>query len=516
VVTYHLDLADRHGEGPWLSCVTGWISADRGNALTALGLRVDAGTVVRCLYPFHQGNAPSDLVREGGGAFTSFCVLLPSELAVPANRLVLVAMIAPGGGAPEPWRIELSTATGRTRQARLTGQDRLAETPDFEEIPAAKAGPLLEERLVDRLARQRWLTLRLDLINKCNLRCVMCHYSDDSISKRPARRLSPEEFGAFFAPIAPAVRDVVLSCADEPLMSPHFEAILAELSRGDPEVRIRFCTNAMLLGEKTAAAIIAARTYLVMFSFDGVTSSTLHRIRVGSDYRRIIRNILGLKRLRAASGLPRPRFVFNYVMLASNIHEAPHFVHMAKRLGGDYIDFRLVVPGDFYSIGHEMLEGCPGKFDYYRERILAAADAAGIEVLIPDAFGASERHNPLGDPPCSLEEFDAALLALGEEPGRDPENPRIPEPLAAERAFEAAHVYCDRPFSEVMIRDQKDVYPCPWHREKLGELDGATSMDAIFFGEKFRNLRLAMLDPRGAPGCAGCPIKSQHLPTRMM
>jgi len=516
IVHYHLDIVDRHDKSSFLSCVTGWIAAERGFLITALGLRIGFHDVVACRFPFHQGNVPTDLVREGDAAFTSFSVLLPREFAVASDRLNFVALIARDGEEPKAWAIEVAPMIGRTRQIRLNPDNRLEFAPDFSAIANADTGPLLEGRLLNQLARQRWLTLRLDLINKCNLRCVMCHYSNDEISKRPAQRISPEQFGAFFAPIAPAVRDVVLSCADEPLMSPHFEAILGELAARDPEVRVRFCTNAMLLSEKIAQAIIAAHTYLVMFSFDGVTSATLHRIRVGSDYRRIIGNILRLKRLRAASGLDRPRFVFNFVMLASNIHEAPQFVHMAKRLGGDYIDFRLVVPGDFYSIEHEMLENCPAKFDYYRERILAAADAAGMEVCIPPAFNSGLRHNPLADPKCTLEEFDAVLTALGEEPGRDPEAPRRPEAKVSERIFEAAHFYCDRPFSEVMIRNQKDVYPCPWHKEKLGELDGTSTLEEIFFGEKFRNLRLAMLDPQGAPGCAGCPIKSQHLPTRML
>ena len=50
---------------------------------------------------------------------------------------------------------------------------------------------------IARCAR-RELTLRLDIINKCNLRCVMCHFSDDAIFKRPTSQLTGEQFKALF------------------------------------------------------------------------------------------------------------------------------------------------------------------------------------------------------------------------------------------------------------------------------------------------------------------------------
>jgi MoaA/NifB/PqqE/SkfB family radical SAM enzyme len=258
-----------------------------------------------------------------------------------------------------------------------------------------------------------------------------------------------------------------------------------------------------------------------MLSFDSVTSATLHRIRVGSDYRRILKNILGLRRERAKSGGISPRFVFNFVMMDSNIHEAPLFVALAKRLGGDAIDFRHVVKFDLYDIEDEMLGNYKPKYNFYRERIGRAAAASGIEVFIPPPFATAGKYDPSGDPACSLEEFKAELRALGEatEVGDEPaEGSASAGPAAAprERISESAHFFCDRPFSEVMIRDQRDVYPCPWHREKMGVLDGSTNLQEIFFGENFRRVRLAMLDPHGAPGCAGCPIKANQLPTRRL
>ncbi|MSU69188.1 MAG: radical SAM protein [Opitutaceae bacterium] len=512
----HLDIVDRHLASTALSCLTGWIVSEQGHEVVGLGLRLDEQTVVRCNYPFARSDIRDSVALAGSEALIGFNAVLPERLGFAPARLTFVVLVAADDGEPRPFTFTFDREAGHTCEFLLSDETALPVTPEFTVLPPAEVGSVLESRLFDHLASRRHITLRLDLINKCNLRCVMCHYSNEAFSKRPAQRIAPEQFAAFFDPIAPATRDVVLSCGDEPLMSPHFETIIRELAQRDPEVRIRFCTNGMLLSDKLAAAIIAANVYMVMFSFDGVRPETLHRIRVGSDFCRIIKNVLHLKALRAKSGRPAPRFVFNFVMLESNIHEAPLFVDVAKRLGGSYIDFRHVVPFDFYDIEHEMLEHSKPKYNHYRERIVAAAKAAGIDLYIPPPFATAGRHIPADDPAVNLDEFNELLRSLGEDPLIDPEPAHPVEAALHQPVHESAHFFCDRPFSEVMIREQQDVYPCPWHKEKMGTLDGSTTLEEIFFGEKFRNVRLAMLDPHGAPGCANCPIKENYLPTSLL
>jgi len=500
----HLDIVDRHLATPALSCLTGWIIAAPGHEVVGLGLRLSDGTVLRGNYPFHRGDTREATELSGAEALTGFNFLLPERLQVQGAGLTFVALIAADDGEPRAYAIPMDRQPGLTKDLRLTAENALPNVPQFVAPDPGEVGALLENRLFDQLAGRRHLTLRMDLINKCNLRCVMCHYSNEDFAKRPAQRIAPEQFASFFDLIAPITRDVVLSCGDEPLMSPHFEAIVRHLAIRDPEVRIRFCTNGMLLSEKIAEAIIAANTYLVMFSFDGIRSETLHRIRVGSDFRRIIKNVLHLKKLRDRSGRAEPRFVFNFVMLESNIHEAPLFVEVARRLGGHSIDFRHVVPFDFYDIEHEMLEHFKPKYNFYRERIVAAAEAAGMELYIPPPFDTAARHNPAADPVANLDEFHALLRELGEDPAgaAAPAQPAVA--AGRDPVHESAHFFCDRPFSETMIHEQQHVYPCPWHREKMGTLDGNTTLEEIFFGENFRRLRLAMLDPHGAPGCGSC------------
>jgi hypothetical protein len=62
----------------------------------------------------------------------------------------------------------------------------------------------------------------------------MCHYNNKAYAQKPVRKISLEEFQRFFEPLAPDVGEVLLSCADEPLLSPAFPEVLRYLAQKHP------------------------------------------------------------------------------------------------------------------------------------------------------------------------------------------------------------------------------------------------------------------------------------------
>jgi len=92
-------------------------------------------------------------------------------------------------------------------------------------------------------------------------------------AKRAGPAHPPEQFAAFFDPIARSRADVVLSCgrraADVAALRDDHPDSPRAIRGADP-----FCTNGMLLSDKLAEAI-SPRHYMVMFSFDGIRSETL-------------------------------------------------------------------------------------------------------------------------------------------------------------------------------------------------------------------------------------------------
>jgi len=304
----------------------------------------------------------------------------------------------------------------------------------------------------------------------------------------------------------------MLSCGDEPLTSRFLPDILRYLAEEHPEVATEFCTNALLMRAPIRNLIMETGVARLLFSMDAVSKPLLESIRVGCRYEQLVGNIMALRDLKAQYGSQIPSFIFNFVMMNKNIHEAPAFVRVAKTLGAESIDFRHMVPiGTWFPPG-EMLSDQPARYNYYRERIVAEAIAHEVNYLLPPPFETDEQWLPQNEPEVSFSDFDSVVAD-----GSSGERLKLPMrkalgDLEGSVAHEFSTTFCNRPFSEIMIRDQEEVLPCPWHRKTLGRLSEGKSLSQIFLGEDFAALRRNILRPEGDPDCAGCPIKTLHLP----
>ncbi len=411
----------------------------------------------------------------------------------------LVLVVTGGLGFRGRLRLRFDPTTNDVQQAVLDNRKTIS----------GFSARTLEQRLDECLAAKPGLVFRLDIINKCNLRCVMCRYSDPSFGLRPTRKMTPEQFQHIFEDIAPYTRGVMLSCADEPLMSNHFSDIVTYLADEHPHVEISLCTNAMLMNARVRRVLVAKGVANVFFSMDGVYKQTLERIRVGSKYQRIAANILALRDLKRESGSERPAVIMNFVMMDDNIHEAPAFVELASRLGACLIDFRHSIPNEYLDVPGQYLVNHKAKYNHYRRKIRQEAKRHKIELILPPPFNTGESFEAGDLPAANLDEFEAVAPdpATGEVPA-----PRMVPRSPAVRGTAAevfAKTFCNRPFSELLIDDQELVKPCPWYNGHLGRLSDGKTLGEIFRGPELVRLRRNMLNPDGDYGCRGCPIKAE-------
>jgi molybdenum cofactor biosynthesis enzyme MoaA len=411
------------------------------------------------------------------------------------------------------YRVPVNLGTRDIQAVDLSEATLLAH--DDQVISELEGGAAVEDRFRRSLGKVPGLTLRLDIINKCNLRCVMCHFSDEAIFKRPTRQLTAPEFERLFEEIGASVRQVALSCGDEPLLSKHLPGILRYLAREHPHVQVEFCTNAMLLNREMRHLIMETGVARLLFSIDAVSKPLLESIRVGSRYEQVVGNILSMRRLREACGVSYPSFIFNYVMMSRNIHEAPAFVAMGRELGAESIDFRHMVPiGGNFPAG-EMLSDDAERYNFYRAQILAESGRLNVPVYLPPSLCTASDWVPAKDEPrVDWSDFER----VQRRPNDDVEQLNLPADnrfwpsWEGSVAEEFSTTFCNRPFSEIMVRDQNEVLPCAWHEKTLGYLNEGKTLAEIFHGEAFQQLRRNMLRPEGDPACANCPIKSHHLP----
>jgi MoaA/NifB/PqqE/SkfB family radical SAM enzyme len=187
----------------------------------------------------------------------------------------------------------------------------------------------------------RDLTIALDVTERCNLKCIMCHFS--TVDRLPFPPYHDYEanmplplFERIAAEYFPRAQRVALGCAAEPLMHPRFAELLAIAGRYRiPD--LWFPTNLLPLTRKTADAIARAGVRTVAVSIDGTTRETYERIRVGATWARLHEKLGMLRGVRL-------RMIFTWMQAnRAELREVPAF---ARSIGARELDVRYVSPTD--------------------------------------------------------------------------------------------------------------------------------------------------------------------------
>jgi len=383
---------------------------------------------------------------------------------------------------------------------------------DDDEVMYNDAYKKTDEAFMTTLKKHPWLTIRMDITNKCNLRCIMCHYKEEEIYSQPVKAITADELKHKLQDIAPYVSHIMLSCGFEPLMSKHFHDILNMLHTNYPHIEVAFCTNAMLLNSKVRKSIIEKDVAQVLLSLDGVTKNTVEKIRVGANFNKIISNIMALRDLKRKHNRNSPQLFMDFVLMNSNIHEASAFVEFCSILGINMIDFRHLVGNIYFSEHDEMMGNNKAKYNYYRQLIIEASKKFNIDVRLPDPFETTSEYIPEALLPIvDLSEFNAI------SPDEQTENViNTPEPIRnngheSDFAF-LSGASCLRPFNEIMIIDQEKILPCAYYSTPMGYLDEENTLYSIFLNDKYKKVRQRKMHARFDHNCLNCPIKMNLLP----
>ena len=235
-----------------------------------------------------------------------------------------------------------------------------------------------------RTLRMRYMVIRLDTTNLCNLRCKMCYYSADANRKRDD--MDPVAFRGILDQLAWRARMFYLSCATEPLMNKKF----AEFLRIIGEYNIpftSFCTNGMLLNEEHIDACIRSKISEVIFSIDGATAETYQRIRVGGKWEKLLEKVDLLAAKKRAANARYPETRVNFTCMLDNIDELPAMVQLAADHSVQRLHVRHLVPYnnelDVFKEQMTYVKAFNAKASEARQR----AQALGVALELPEPIG---------------------------------------------------------------------------------------------------------------------------------
>lgn len=189
----------------------------------------------------------------------------------------------------------------------------------------------------------RTMTVRFDINNYCNIRCVICitRYRENP----PRQVMILEDFRKIAADIFPKTRALYLSCGYEPLAVKNFPKYLAVAA--DYKIpHLSFATNAMLLTEPMCKAIIAAKVNEIVISADGATAETYEFIRTGAKFSRLLENLTRLKKMKQEAGTAASTIRMNFTYMDKNVGEILDFINIFSDLGMTMLELRPMLVED--------------------------------------------------------------------------------------------------------------------------------------------------------------------------
>jgi len=293
-------------------------------------------------------------------------------------------------------------------------------------------------------------------VTQCNLNCIHCISAHTRVS---VNRL-PET-------IKTELRRWAASGELETVSSDYSGDLLWADSRFGGELDFIFSlgtpfhidTNGVCLTRETSERLCRQKIASLNISLDAAEEYTYKRVRKGSPpLREVVANIEDFMRVRAELQVHCPVSI-SFTLMRSTLAEWADFVRLGARLGVDIVISRhleaFTAEMEKDSLWHDQ-----AAFNETREEIVALAESLGIEVTIPPPFAGISRG------------------------GR-----RI----------------CTEPWNSAVILGNGDVAACCVPGLVMGNLTEA-SMEEIWNGERYRELRATVNSATPHPVCASCPM----------
>jgi MoaA/NifB/PqqE/SkfB family radical SAM enzyme len=107
---------------------------------------------------------------------------------------------------------------------------------------------------------------------------------------------------------------------------------------------VELITNATLLTEEKARALVASGLDNLWISIDGATPESYADVRLGAELPHVIENVMRLRRLRKGGHFAKPEIDIAFVAMKRNVHELPEVLKLARRLGARQFKVSNVLP----------------------------------------------------------------------------------------------------------------------------------------------------------------------------
>ena len=239
-----------------------------------------------------------------------------------------------------------------------------------------------------KLREERFLRVKVDMVTRCQLRCVMCHFAHPEFKESPVtmeRELLEKVAGEIF----PRAHDVVLSSSAEPLLAKELPRAL-ELCREHGVPNFHFSTNCLAMTDAIMDTIIDVQMPVLTVSCDAGTKETFEKIRKPGKWEPFLRRFDIIAARKKARGSELPAVSVTCVLMRSNIREVPQMIRFFKDRGVRDMNFvHMAVIGGLGVEDEDIAVLLPVDPDASARRLHEALSTDGrhTPVVITDTFG---------------------------------------------------------------------------------------------------------------------------------
>jgi radical SAM protein with 4Fe4S-binding SPASM domain len=364
------------------------------------------------------------------------------------------------------------------------------------------------------LRTKRFLRVKLDMVGRCQLKCVMCHFAHPEFEQNPWT-MGRELLEKVAADVFPRAHDVVLSSSAEPLLAPDLPRAL-ELCREHEVPSFHFSTNAINLTPRIIHKVIDVQMPLLTISCDAGTKETFERIRTPMKWDMLMRRFDSLNAVKAERGSRYPVVSVTGVLMRSNIREMPGMVRLMHAKGVEQMNFvHMAVIGGLGN-EHESLINDPKLANDMLAETRRVAAEVGMQVMLPMPM--PEEMNAAGETLDAARSDEGGGNALTGAAGAAVSvaeylNHKNREFLLAVPPKEHHHRACYFPWFYIHVNPDGSVFPCGcWFEFSTFGTFKTQSFDEIWTGPEFRELRGQLLSMELRDVCANCSVANMGRP----
>ncbi len=342
-------------------------------------------------------------------------------------------------------------------------------------------------------------SVQLESTLGCNLECVMCGSFLSGVTKK-RRVMSPALLAKVEAEVLPGARDLSLTVAGEPLMTPRLSSFIDLAERN--QVQLNVHTNGLLFKDEPVYRRLLAQSASIKVSIDAASQEVYETIRIGGDFPLLLEKLKLLARLR--SELPpeqRPRLALSMVLMRRNIHELPDLVDLTWQLGYDALAAAHLTVFE-ESMDSESLRHHPALTDKMLRAARARAAALGVRVHLPPPMDGIEDHP---SPRARLRLLRSELRGVTRARLRRLGMGLVDRRLRARWSRRAGgRVPCHFLQNATFISIGGDVTPCPMPGRPVAGNLAHTSFAEIWNGEVLTAMRRAFFNGTPFACCQHC------------